>query len=107
MLQKVAGHAVDDIRVAWHLFMEDAGPHQGVKLELWLLDRDPVDVEVKVEVVPDRLQIVVDLLHLLVALQHFHCVHLVLDDSVEVFDQLLLQLVRELVVRKVPEALEQ
>ena len=64
-------------------------------------------MEMEVKVVPDRLQIVVDLLHLLVALQHFHCVHLVFDDPVEVFDELLFQLVRELVVGEVPEALEQ
>ena len=55
VLEKIASHPVDDIRVARHFLVEDARPDKGVQLELWLFNGHTVDVEVEVQVVPYRL----------------------------------------------------
>lgn len=54
-----------------------------------------------VQVLPDREQVVVELSNLLVLAKHLDRVHLAVNHCIEALDQLVLELISELILRKV------
>ena len=98
MLDHVLGHLVNLLRVAWNFLVVDTAPDQCVKLIVGVLHRFRVDEEVEIEVPPDRKQIVLDIIDLLLLSQHIHVVHLSSRQLVKGLNELFLKLESVLVL---------
>jgi hypothetical protein len=78
--------------------MVDTAPYQSIKLVVGVFHRFRVDEEVEIEVPPDRKQIVLDVIDLLLLSQHIHVVHLSSRQLVKGFNELFLKLESVLVL---------
>ena len=105
VLDEVLRHFVDLIRVPGHLLVEDAAPHEGVQLVVWIFGALAIDEEVEVEVAPDGEHVVVDVLDFLGFSQDVHVLHLLVGHSVERVDQVLSELESKLVLAEISETL--
>lgn len=105
MLKKIATHLINTRVISVDLLVEDASPHEGVKLELRVFRGSAVDEEVEIEVPADGEEIILDVLDLLELSEDLHIFHFRGNQLVKTIDQFLSKLEGELVLGEVSQAL--
>lgn len=105
MLDNILRHFVNLVRVSRHFLVEDTGPNESIKLEVWVFLTFAVDVKVEVQISSDGEHIVVKILNFFGFPENIDVFHLLVGHFIVSVDQILSELECILVFRKISESL--